>query len=154
MGQVFDIKVDLPHPGLPQADWVDCYSVDVPSQFSTAREAGNAIVAHFPKWTYPALALRQILVSPFGLKGSKDGKSEIGKVGIFPILSESESQLIAGLDDKHLDFRIVIDLIDKNDGQTVSMTTLINRHNVLGRGYLRLVLPFHRAIIRSALSGL
>lgn len=154
MGQVNDVKIELPHPALADADWADCYSIDVANEFDTALDAANAIVANFPKWTYPALLLRQILVVPFGLKGSQEAKSKIGKVGIFPIISEDQNRIVAGFDDTHLDFRIVVDLARSDNGQCVSLATLIRRHNLLGRTYLLAVLPFHRAIIRTALGKL
>jgi len=154
MGQVEDVKVDLPHPVLADADWADCYAVDLTTEFATALDAANAIVKNFPKWTYPALALRQLLVIPFGLKGSQEDGPKIGKVGVFPIISEEKERVVAGFDDKHLDFRIVVDISDIKHGQRVSLATIIKRHNVMGRGYLFAVLPFHKAIIRSALHGL
>lgn len=154
MRQVKDEKVALPHAALADADWADCYSVIVDQPFPTARDAAEAIVAAFPKWTSPALALRQVLVTPFGLKGSDRSSSGNGKVGIFPIILEDERALVAGMDDSHLDFRIVVEIIEMNGRQRVSLATLIKRHNLIGRIYLPSVLPFHRAIIRAALGGL
>lgn len=154
MGQVTEIKVDLPHPSLVDADWADCYVTEVSDEFDCALDAANAIVRHFPKWTYPALALRQVLVTPFGLKGSEQAQSNIGKVGVFPIITEEQNRVVAGMDDSHLNFRIVVDIVKADEGQRISLATLIKRHNLLGRIYLQTVLPFHRAIIRSALAGL
>lgn len=154
MGQVEDVKVDLPHPALADADWADCYAVDLTANFETALDAANAIIKNFPKWTYPALVLRQALVMPFGLKGSQNTGPKIGKVGIFPIISEDRERIVAGFDDKHLNFRIVVDISKMSDGQRVSLATIIKRHNLLGRGYLLAVLPVHRAIIRGALGKL
>lgn len=154
MGQVIEIEIDLPHPALAQADWADCYAIEVAESFDTALDAANAIVSNFPKWTYPALVLRQVLVTPFGLKGSEKAKSNIGKVGVFPIISEKQDRIIAGFNDSHLDFRIVVDIGNTEAAQRVSLATLIKRHNLLGKAYLQTVLPFHRAIIRSALGKL
>lgn len=154
MGQVTEVAVDLPQPSLADADWADCYATEVSKEFDTALDAANAIVRHFPKWTYPALTLRQVLVTPFGLKGSQHAKSNIGKVGVFPIVTEEQNRVVAGFDDSHLNFRIVVDIVKTDSGQRVSLATIIKRHNLLGRIYLQTVLPFHRAIIRSALAGL
>lgn len=154
MGQVTEVKVELPHPALADADWADCYAVNVEHRFDTALDAANAIVKNFPNWTYPALALRQVLVLPFGLKGSQDAGRKIGKVGVFPIISEDNERIVAGFDDKHLDFRIVVDVSEVNGHQRISLATIIKRHNLLGQVYLQSVLPFHRAIIRGALGKL
>ncbi|WP_160316312.1 DUF2867 domain-containing protein [Ahrensia marina] len=107
----------------------------------------------FQKWTYPALFLRQILVAPFGLKGARNN-SEQDRIGIFPVIHEADNVVYAGLDDKHLDFRIVIEIKPHGQAQEVSLKTIIRRHNALGRNYLQLVLPFHRRIIKSALANL
>lgn len=154
MAHVADIEFPLPHSALPEADWADCYSIVVEKPFPTAKEAAEAIIARFPAWTNPALALRQVLVTPFGLKGPDDVSSKAQKVGIFPIISENENQLVAGFNDTHLDFRIVVNLDMQDHQQAVSLATVIKRHNMLGRSYLLAVLPFHKAIIRTALSKL
>lgn len=56
------------------------------------------------------------------------------------------------MDDRHLDFRCVIDIANFDLGQNVSIATIIRRHNRLGRIYLATILPFHRLIVRSALA--
>lgn len=148
--EVTERAVTLPHPALPAADWADSWQVAVTERFVDARSAAKAIVASFPKWTWPLLALRQLLVLPFGLKGGGNPKAD--RIGFFPAVSDKPDQLVGGFDDKHLDFRIVVDLENVGSGQRVSLTTLISRHNALGRIYLAFVLPFHRAIIKSALA--
>jgi Protein of unknown function (DUF2867) len=142
--------ITLPHPALPLADWADSWQVLVTNGFPDARTAAKAIVAAFPKWTWPMLVLRTILVLPFGLKGGGNPKAD--RIAFFPVVSNRPDQLVGGFDDRHLDFRIVVDLESADSGQRVSLTTVIARHNTLGRIYLAFVLPFHRAIIRSALA--
>jgi len=36
-------------------------------------------------------------------------------------------------------------------GQRVTATTLVLTHNLLGRSYLAIILPFHRLIVRTLL---
>lgn len=100
------------------------------------------------------MALRNLLVRPFGLKGDPDAASQGGKrVGIFPIIRNTPEQCILGFDDRHLDFRIVVETESLPDRQTaVRMMTLIKRHNSLGRVYLAVIMPFHKLIVKSALS--
>ncbi|MEO1746247.1 MAG: DUF2867 domain-containing protein [Pseudomonadota bacterium] len=148
---VKEIPVTLPHPALPESDWADAWQVVVDPPFVRAREAAEAIVGSFPAWTYPALAVRQIIVTPFGLKGADSVSKQADVVGIFPVTDETTSRLVAGFDDTHLDFRIIVDLDPTETGQAVTLTTAIRRHNTIGRTYLQMVLPFHRTIIRSGL---
>ena len=68
-------------------------------------------------------------------------------IGMFPVLSETPDRLVAGFDDKHLDFRVVVDVATSGHGQDVTATTLVKTHNLLGRVYLAIILPFHRLIV-------
>ncbi len=155
MGQVQEIKVDLPHDALPNPDWADAWQTSIPKRFQNAREAAETIIANFPKSTNGLLLLRQIIVFPFGLIGASEAKTfKRDMVGIFPVVSETTDQLVAGFDDKHLDFRIVVDLWDVDGNQNIRLSTIIMRHNLLGKAYLQMVLPFHRWIIKSALRKL
>ncbi|CUX09346.1 conserved hypothetical protein [Agrobacterium tumefaciens str. CFBP 5621] len=52
-----------------------------------------------------------------------------------------------GFDDRHLDFRIVVDLEERGNGQMVIVTTIVRRKNLFGRLYLLVVEPFHRRIV-------
>ncbi len=72
-------------------------------------------------------------------------------VGIFPIVSEQPDRLVAGFNDKHLDFRIVVDVATSGAARKVTATTLVLTHNWLGRTYLAVIMPFHRLIVRSLL---
>jgi hypothetical protein len=70
-------------------------------------------------------------------------------IGIFPVVSETPERLIAGFNDRHLDFRVVVDVANAGARQIVTATTLVLTHNWLGRTYLAIILPFHRLILRA-----
>jgi hypothetical protein len=46
---------------------------------------------------------------------------------------------------------VVVDVTPSGRGQRVTATTLVLTHNLLGRVYLAIILPFHRLIVRSML---
>lgn len=123
------------------ADFLDCYAV--PASLSP-REAARTIVS-FPKWARALLFVRRIVTVPFGL--SQDGPSATDKIGPFPVEQESENELIAGFDDKHLDFRIAV----LSQDARVYLATWVHPHNIGGRLYLSSILPFHVLIARDAL---
>jgi hypothetical protein len=105
-----------------------------------------------PWWIETLLSLRHLLVAPFGLKTS--GKTEAiprETIGLFPILSEAPDRLIAGFNDKHLDFRVVVDVATAGARQQVTATTLVLTHNAFGRVYLAVITPFHRLVVRTLL---
>ncbi len=96
--------------------------------------------------------MRNRVVAPFGLKTPAPTRtSTADTIGIFPVLSETPSRVVAGLDDTHLDFRVVVDVVAEPSGRRVTATTLVLTHNLLGRLYLRIILPFHRLIARTML---
>jgi hypothetical protein len=72
-------------------------------------------------------------------------------IGMFPVVSETPKRLVAGFNDAHLDFRVVVDVTTVKAGQQITATTLVRTHNRLGRAYLAAILPFHRLIVRSLL---
>jgi len=98
------------------------------------------------------LNLRNLIVAPLGVKTSGDGEPASGGViGLFPVLSETPERLVAGFNDSHLDFRVVVDVASAGSSQQVTTTTLVLTHNWLGRTYLAVIMPFHRLVTRSLL---
>ena len=68
-------------------------------------------------------------------------------IGIFPVISQTPDRLVAGFNDSHLDFRVVVDVATHGAGRQVTATTLVKTHNRLGRTYLAIILPFHRLMV-------
>ena len=148
--------VFLPHPLLPAADWADRFTLGLPVENLTAREAARLALEHPPGWVRKLMVLRNAIVAPFGLKGAaEEVKTSETEIGGFPVVSATDDRVVLGFDDRHLDFRIVIDVMaDRPSGQTLSVMTLVHRNNLLGRLYLAAVMPFHKMIVRTMLSGI
>lgn len=137
---------------LAGAQFVDAFRIAVEGRALDARNAAQRMMGRSPRWIETLLSLRNALVAPFGLKTSGAGEPAAGgAIGIFPVLSETPDRLVAGFDDSYLDFRVVVDVIASGQGQQVTATTLVRTHNLLGRIYLALILPFHRLIVRTML---
>jgi hypothetical protein len=137
---------------LPGAQFVDAYSVAVDDGALDARHAAERMFSRSPRWIDALLALRNCLVAPFGLKtGAPTGAGTPETIGIFPVVSETPDRLVAGFNDRHLDFRVVVDVVGADGGRHVIATTLVLTHNLLGRVYLAIILPFHRLIVRAML---
>ena len=137
---------------LTGAQFVDAYSIVVDRGALDARQAAERMITRQPRWASALLTLRNVLVTPFGLKTSgAGGTAPREMIGIFPIVSEAPDRLVAGFNDSHLDFRVVVDVATSGDRQKVTATTLVLTHNWLGRSYLALILPFHRLIVRAML---
>jgi hypothetical protein len=151
--KVHEIAPDVDQdPLLAGAQFVDAYRVAVGGHALDARTAAEMIFARSPRWIEALLRLRNLVVAPFGLKTSGHGEPATGgMVGIFPVVSETPERLVAGFNDHHPDFRVVVDVAAVADGQQVTTTTLVKTHNRLGRTYLTEIMPFHRLISRTML---
>ena len=143
----------LPNPALLEANWADAFEVTIQRHFADMRALAQASVGSMPEWSRKLLALRNGIVRPLGLK--PDGLTDAGcsddLIDIFPIHSETENRIVLGLNDRHLDFRIVIERDSKEAGEKIRLTTLVRHHNLLGHLYITVITPFHKAIVRSVL---
>ena len=141
-----------PEQMLAGAQFVDAYRIAVEGTALDARTAAIKMFARAPRWVEALVNLRNLIVAPFGLKTSGDGEpSTGGMIGLFPVLSETPERLVAGFNDSHLDFRVVVDVASAGNGQQVTTTTLVLTHNWFGRIYLTAIMPFHRLVARAML---
>ena len=139
-------------PLLAGAQFSDAFCVAIDDTALDARQAAETILGYRPRWIKALMAFRNYLVTPFGLKTpSPKRQATADTVGIFPVLSESPDRLVAGFNDKHLDFRVVVDVASAGPGRQVTATTLVLTHNLLGKVYLAMILPFHRLIVPAML---
>lgn len=137
----------------------DAFAIELPPHAS--RDAGA--LARFvlegakPIWLRALLGLRNSLVAPLGIKSSTVLKRGAGeRIDFFRVYRHGAQEVVLGEDDRHLDFRVSV-LVD-HDGRgpgraQVVMSTVVHCHNWIGRGYLVLIAPFHRMVVRSALEG-
>jgi hypothetical protein len=127
----------------------DAYRLTVEGIALDARTAAMRAFSRAPKWIGGLMTLRNCLVGPLGLKTSVSAARD--RIGFFPVISETPGRVLLGLDDKHLDFRIAVDVAPAGSRQQITTTTLVRPHNLLGRVYLAAVLPFHRVIVPAML---
>jgi hypothetical protein len=140
---------------LSGAQFIDAFRAEVGATQLSAREACTRMVLHGPRWIDALTRLRNILVTPFGLKKSGEGAyAPGGLIGLFPVVSETPERLVAGFDDYHLNFRIVVDVAGEATLRHVTVTTLVKTNNVLGRTYLALITPFHKLVARSMMGSI
>jgi hypothetical protein len=140
------------HALLAGAQFADAFCVEISDRDLDARRAAERMMARQPRWAETLLSLRNLLVAPLGLKTSgADPGVPRDMIGIFPVVSETPDRLIAGFNDRHLDFRIVVDVAEPGEFRQVTATTVVRTHNWLGRTYLAIIMPFHRLIVPALL---
>ena len=141
-------------PLLAGARFADAFRCEIDEQGLDAISASRRVFARPPAWIRRLLRLRNLLVAPLGLKGTPEaaGAQSQARIGFFPIVSQSAERVVLGFDDKHLDFRVVVDSAPTDGGSRITATTLVRQHNRIGRVYLTLILPFHRIIVPAMLA--
>ena len=137
---------------LAGAHFADAFQIEIGDRELDARRAAERMMTRQPRWAEALLSLRNFLVAPLGLKTSgATPATPHDMIGIFPVVSETPDRLIAGFNDRHLDFRVVVDVTPPGDARQVTATTLVKTHNWLGRTYLAIIMPFHRLIVPALL---
>lgn len=137
----------------------DAYAIDLPPGTARSPELlARFVFAHQPRWVSILMRIRDALVGGFGLK-TASSLSSVGaagsRIGIFKVYEANSVEVIMGEDDKHLDFRASAlyqpPVQSGADGARLVLSTVVHCHNRLGRGYLGLIAPFHRLVVKSYL---
>ena len=137
----------------------DAYSIQLPPSASSDPDVlARFVFSHQPAWIIVLTKIRDAIVVGFGLKTSghlaslPDAKAN--RISFFKVYNTSEAEIVLGEDDKHLDFRVSL-LCSKREaseaGHTLTLSTVVHCHNLLGRTYLSVIAPFHRLIVKATL---
>jgi hypothetical protein len=138
----------------------DAYSIELPAGTTTDPELlARFIFSQQAPWVRNLMAVRDALVVGLGLKTARHltsagAKSNADRVGIFKIYSTSQTEIILGEDDKHLDFRLSVLCSGQPSPASerhLILSTVVHCHNRLGRLYILLIAPFHRVVVQSTL---
>lgn len=113
-----------------------------------------AVFGHHPQWMKALLLLRNRIAAWCGLEVPsadeinnpimRDHYAVGDKIGPWPIYYLSESELIAGRDNSHLDFRLSLLRVMNDDTPCVVVSTVCTVHNLYGKIYLFFIVPFHK----------
>jgi len=130
-------------------DFADGYTGQTDRTFVNAEEAARAAFSDPPHVVKFLMALRNGIVAPFGVKASIGFSDRgLGKIDVFPIISNTGAEVVVGGDDKHLDFRIWISIQPSLRGSEVTISTLVKINNLFGKVYLFAIMPFHKLLSR------
>ena len=75
------------------------------------------------------------------------------KIGPWPIFFLGPDELVAGRDNKHMDFRLSIMKARDGNSPSVVVSTLCMVHNRFGRYYLASITPFHKFGLRKLMAS-
>ena len=134
-----DKLINKYHP----ANYEDCFRQTLIGQERMKpRDLFNLVFIHYPKPALYLLKFRDMLVKPLGLK-TRGGFADM-------IIEENETELVIGKQDKHLNFYVVLECeCPSGNKQNVSISTLVNYNNGLGRIYFFVIRLFHILIVKN-----
>lgn len=138
----------------------DAFTIQLPLSASSDPDLlARFLLSHQPSWIGKLTNVRDAIVAVFGLKTAKhlatlpsDAKAK--RIGIFKVYSTSETEIVLGEDDKHLDFRVSLLCTTRSGpqlGRTLTVSTVVHCHNLLGRAYILVIAPFHRLVVKASL---
>lgn len=143
-------------------DFRDSYRVPLTHPDLGMADIFFAVFGHTPRWMKAMLIVRNALARLAGLeaptvaeimKPEAKAAYRIGdKIGPWPVFFVGENEIIAGRDNKHMDFRLSVLKVRSDEAADVVVTTVCSVHNWFGRIYLFLIVPFHGAGVQRLLS--
>jgi hypothetical protein len=143
----------LNHRDVETAWFSDSYQAVLTKPTMSVADLFEAVLGHHPRWIKMLLILRNRIAARAGLSVAPDALIQnferklyyaVGDtIGPWPIFHLSETELIAGRDEYHLDFRVSI-LKLNTPSPSVAISTICNVHNRSGKFYLFFIVPFHR----------
>ena len=138
----------------------DAFAIQLPFGSSSDPEVlWRFLISQQPAWIGWLTNVRDAIVACFGLKTAKhlatlSSEANAVRIGIFKVYGKSETEIVLGEDDKHLDFRLSIlrtpDLSPTLGGELI-VSTVVHCHNLLGRAYILVIAPFHRQVVKASL---
>jgi hypothetical protein len=148
---------------IERAYFRDSYRVSLNREDLSVTDMFLAIFSHHPLWMKLLLIARNKAASLAGLDTPtaseilhpdiKDRYVVGEKIGVWPIFSLSEDEVVAGRNNKHLDFRVSVLKLPEGDGSSVVVSTVCKVHNRSGKLYLFFVVPFHRYGVRTLMAN-
>lgn len=144
----------------PSVNLADAYAVRLPPGASADPELlARYLFSQQAPWIGALMKVRDVLVAGFGLKtarqlASPGAAAHPDRVGIFSIYNRSDTEIVMGEDDRHLDFRLSVLCAGEaapDGSRQLVVSTVVHCHNRLGRAYIFVIAPFHRLIVQSCL---
>ncbi len=135
----------------------DSYRAEMRKTSMSVADVFEAVLGHQPRWMRTLLTIRNRIAGRAGLAVPSDEVIDrferkphyaVGDlIGPWPIFYLSDTELIAGRDNSHLDFRLSVLKLD-TPVPSIAISTICNVHNGFGKLYLFCIVPFHRVGMR------
>ncbi len=156
-------------PLYKSAYFIDSFAVALPQSSSaySPHALTRTVFCDPPAWFSWMLWIRDQVMSVFSVKRSTEMQAEAAAKGVetismFPIISQTENEIVLGEKDSHLDFQTSFLVrespLDAAGGggsagdKELVATTVVHCHGLLGKVYITIIKPFHVLVVRSSLA--
>jgi hypothetical protein len=163
------IECDIPSSSALSRDLIrnarfhDSYRAPLARPELTIVDIFFALFGHTPLWMKLLLLVRNAAAGLFGLEVPTVGEImrpvvrghyRVGeKIGPWPIFFIADNEIVAGRDNKHMDFRLSVLKTVDGEAASVVVSTVCTVHNTFGQAYLFFIVPFHRRGVRALMSN-
>jgi uncharacterized protein DUF2867 len=148
---------------IERADFRDAYRAPLSRSDLSVVEIFFAIFARRPGWMNLMLIARNKAAALAGLEvpttaeiinmEKRDHYFVGEKIGPWPIFFLGSDELVAGRDNKHMDFRLSIMKMHDGIRPSIVVSTLCMIHNKFGQYYLSSIIPFHKFGLRRLMAS-
>lgn len=148
---------------IKRANFYDAYRAPLLRAHLSVVEIFFAVFGHRPAWMSWMLIARNKAAGFAGLETPttaeiikmemKDRYAVGEKIGPWPIFFLGTDELVAGRDNKHMDFRLSVMKVRDEDRPSVIVSTICTVNNTLGSYYLSSIIPFHKFGVRKLMTN-
>jgi hypothetical protein len=133
---------------MPTFDWSDSFWVALPPHSTRDPVHWQRRMFGTPRRPkrFDLMSYRNRAVRVLGLKSTAAGGGQMR----FATMASSPDEVVVGMDDVHLDFRVGISVRDDpapDLSARLVITTIVRRHNLLGRAYFAVVAGAHHVLV-------
>jgi hypothetical protein len=148
---------------IERADFRDAYRAPLSRQDLGVVDIFFGIFSRRPGWMNLLLIARNKVAALAGLEvpttseivnmEKRDSYSVGEKIGPWPIFFLGSDELVAGRDNRHMDFRVSIMKVHDGIRPSVVVSTVCMVHNKFGQYYLSSIIPFHKLGLRRLMAS-
>jgi len=161
MSQKSDLKLSINSLALrsgQEYDYSDTFSINLdPKTMTQVEDLFPIFFNSIPKIFIILIIIREAGAKLIGLKTSskkefenhlKNYTGEIGqRLALAEVLEKSSNELLTGLDDKHLNFKLLFGLKKYDESIELKVGTYVIFNNWMGKLYFFFVKPIHRFLM-------
>ncbi len=128
---------------MSRVDWCDAFWVELPrdSPDNPLYWRDQLFGAGDSRRPSGLIRLRDLFARRVGLKNAATGNG-----ASYPVLARDDREVVVGMDDRHLDFRVAL-TVRPFGSEHLVITTAVRRHNGFGRAYFAIVKGPHLVLV-------